>query len=372
MAQEVKGSVRASFASSSRAPLQDQHLCHGAVSHHHQADRRSAVTSNGQDIDNYWISVPTPEPPLNYEDLGTSTDHHEHHCYNVPPQAHQSFTDGLEVDSLGMPVPGFHRGGTRPAVTPNHQSQSNISFACLSGISQLPNLAPSEQDCRKFTSDPNANTANVMFSGKYSNICIPENDWYQVSTPDELPRVSNTHTVRNPDIQSSTSLTRATLLKTKSSGRLAMRGLSPEIFACLTTHIDHQRHHSDAPPMPGNNDYDSFDAASMLAPCSNTWNVETTVSSFEDVSTGSLVNHSQNTYSDGQARPRQTKRIHETDMGDQDRIPRRRGPFQDQQTRESTALTKLPRQCIRCRRLRTRVSFFKYVHLDLSVTCFSL
>ena len=280
---EVKGSVRASFALSSGAPLQDQHLCHGTVRHHHQADRTSALTFNGQSFDNDFIPVPTPEPLLNYEDLGTN--HHEHHCYNLLPQAHQSFTDGLEVDSLGMPVPGFHRGVTRPAVTPNYQSQSNISFACLSGISQLPNLAPREQDWRRFTSDPNANAANVILSSNYSNIGIPENDWYQISTPDELPRVSNTHTVRNPDIQSSTSLTRATLLKTESSGRLAMRGLAPEISACLTTHIDHQRHHSDAPPTPRNNDYDSFDAASMVAPSSKTGNVETIVSSFEDVFT---------------------------------------------------------------------------------------
>lgn len=205
---EVKDSVRASFASSSGGPLQDQRLSHGAVRRHHQADRRSAVTFNHRDFDDYSIQIPTPEPFVSYEQTGIG--YHEHHCYNVPSQAHQSFTDGLDVDSLGMPVPGFLRGGTRPAVIPRYQSHSNISVASLSGITQLPNLAPRE--------------------------------------------------------------------------------------------------------------------------------------------------------------PRQTKRIRETDVGDQDRIPRSRAPFRDQQTRESTALIRFPKRCIRCRMQRTKVSFFKYVHLDLSMT----
>ena len=199
---EVKDLVRASFASSSGGRSQDQH--------HHQADRRSDVTFNHRDFDNYSIPIPPPEPFVSYEHLGTGD--HERPYHNVPPQAHQSFTNGLEINSLGMPVPGFLRGSTRPAVTLNYQSHSNISVACLSGINWLPNLVPRE-------------------------------------------------------------------------------------------------------------------------PC-------------------------------------QTKRKRETDVDDQDRSPRGRGPFRDQQTRESTALTGVPKRCIRCRIQRSRVRFFKYVHVDLSLTCF--
>ena len=204
---EAKDSVRASFASSSGGPSQDQHLSHGAVRRQHQADRGSAVTFNDRDFDTYSIPTPRPEPFVNYEHLGTG--YHEQHCHNAPPQAHQSFTNGPDVDALGMPVPGFLGG---PAVTLNYQSHSNISVACLSGISRLPNLAPRE--------------------------------------------------------------------------------------------------------------------------------------------------------------PRQTKRKRETDVDDQDRSPRGRGSFRDQQTRESTALTGVPQRCIRCRMQRSRVRFFRYVHLDLSMTFF--
>ena len=367
---QVRNSVKSFFAPSSGGPSQDQHLSHNAVRRHQQADCRSAVTLNGRGFDDYLMPIPTPEPLLSYEHLGTG--YHKHQRYNVPPLAHQSFTNGLEVNSPGVPVPGLLRGGTRPAVTPSYQLRSSTSVACPSGISQLHNLAPGEQDCRNFTSDPNGHTADLMLSGTYSNVDIPEHDGYQMSTPDEHSRISNTHTVEHTNIQILTSLTRVTLLKTKSSGRVASRGLSPEISACLATHINHQRYHSDTSPMPGNNDYDSFDASNMIVPRSNIRNVETIGSSFEDVFTVPILKSSQNAYNDGQARPRQTKRVRETDVDDQDRIPRRRGPFRDQQTKDSTALNKDPNPCIRCRMQRKRVSFLKYVHLDLSIICFFL
>ena len=254
---------------------------------------------------NYLMPIPTPEPLLKCEHLGIG--HHKHQYYSLPPLAHQSFTNGPEVDSLGMPVPG-----------------------------------------------------------------IPEHDWYQMSTPDEHPGISNTHTVEHTDIQSLTSLTRVTLLKTKTSGRVPSRGLLPEISACLATHVNHQRFHSDTSPMPGNNDHDSFDAANMMVPRSNMWNVEKIGSSFENVFTVPILKTSHNVYNDGQARPRRTKRVRETDVDDQDRIPRRCGPFRDQQTRDSKAVTNFPNPCIRCRIQRKRVSFLKYVHLDLSMIRFFL
>ena len=64
---------------------------------------------------------------------------------------------------------------------------------------------------------------------------------------------------------------------------------SPEVSVGLVPYINHQRHHFDAPPMPRNNSQESFGEANTMAPCSNTWIVETAVSSFENLATVSML-----------------------------------------------------------------------------------